>query len=336
MLNSKICGKYSIRKKLATGDSSEVFLIKSPTGEDLALKCEYHPCRNPQLYYEGRILSILQGGLGMPSLIWSGEENNKFLLILELLGSSLSDLFLLLNNKFCLKTVLMLADQILSRVEFLHQKSYVHRDLNPSNLLIGLNKRSSLLYLIDFGLAKRFRHPKTHEHIQMTQGKKVNGNLGFASINVHNGIEYSRRDDIISVAFILAFFIKGDLPWLNLADPRQGKRSRKERIAGVKEKKISVSVDELLNHHPAEFKHFLNYAVSLKFDEEPDYSYLRRMFKGLYVGSGFEEDFLYDWSLLNGQELKKAKRIEEEAKARKLRQEEKVREKKKKKTCVMF
>jgi casein kinase 1 len=230
----------------------------------------------------------------------------------------------------------MLADQILSRVEFLHQKSYVHRDLNPSNLLIGLNKRSSLLYLIDFGLAKRFRHPKTHEHIQMTQGKKVNGNLGFASINVHNGIEYSRRDDIISVAFILAFFIKGDLPWLNLADPRQGKRSRKERIAGVKEKKISVSVDELLNHHPAEFKHFLNYAVSLKFDEEPDYSYLRRMFKGLYVGSGFEEDFLYDWSLLNGQELKKAKRIEEEAKARKLRQEEKVREKKKKKTCVMF
>ena len=333
MINTKIAGKYVVKKKIGSGMFSEVFLVRSNTGEDFALKAEKNSTRNPQLIYESKLLKLFQNIPGIPSVSWVGAQDDYSILVLELLGPTLEDLFSFCNHKFCLKTILMLSDQILSRLELIHTKSYVHRDLKPDNFLLGLSKRSSLLYLIDFGLAKRYRNPKTHEHVVYKEGKKLSLNLKFSSINTHSGIEYTRRDDLISVAYLLIYLLRGELPWQTLK--YKGKQS--EEL--IKDKKISVNVDELVADHPAEFKTFLAYCLNLKFDEEPDYTYLRRMFKGLYISSGFEDDAIFDWSLMNYVGCKKRKSFDEEKKVKELECKGKGKneeEKKKKKTCLVI
>jgi serine/threonine protein kinase len=107
----------------------------------------------------------------------------------------------------------MLADQMIARVEFLHQNNFLHRDMKPDNFLMGVNKKQDVCYMIDFGLSKRYRDPKTGEHIPYRDGKSLTGTARYASVNTHIGIEQSRRDDLESVGYILLYFLKGALPW---------------------------------------------------------------------------------------------------------------------------
>lgn len=334
MLNTKIAGKFLVKKKIGSGKHSEIYLTKTLTEEEFALKVEKNNCPRPQLLRESKVLKLLQGGAGIPSIQWVGTEENLTLMVLELLGPSLKDLFQVCNQRLCLKTILMLAEQFLIRIEFLHSKSYVHRDIKPENFLVGLGKRSSLVYLIDFGMARKYRDSKTHQHIMFKEGKKPAGNIKFVSVYTHNGFEQSRRDDLIAIGYVLLHLLRGNLPW-------QGISSRdKNRLTA--EKKLSIHLDELCAQHPVEFKNYLEYCISLKFEDIPDYMYLRRMFKGLYISSGFEDDFLYDWSLMNYTSEKKVKNCEDEevkkaeTEGRKTKIEELQVEKKKKKTCLVF
>ena len=134
-------------------------------------------------------------------------------MVMDLLGPSLEDLFTFCKRKFTLKTVVMLGEQMVQRLEYLHNNHFIHRDMKPDNFLVGVGKKEYMLYMIDFGLAKRYRDPKTGEHIPYRDNKSLTGTARYASVNTHLGIEQSRRDDLESICYILIYFLKANLPW---------------------------------------------------------------------------------------------------------------------------
>ena len=142
----------------------------------------------PQLIYESKILKILEGGVGIPTIHHFCTLENKNYLVIDMLGANLEDLFENCEYKFSLTTILALADQILTRIEFMHSKSLIHRDIKPNNFLIGVGKKKHQLFMIDYGLAKRYQDPKTGKHIQYIEGKQLTGTARFVSIYTHLGI----------------------------------------------------------------------------------------------------------------------------------------------------
>jgi len=213
-------------------------------------------------------------------------------MVMDLLGPSLEDLFSYAKRKFSLKTVLMIADHTIQRIEYMHSKSLMHRDIKPDNFLVGIGKKQTMIYVIDFGLAKRFRDPRTGDHIPYKDGKSLTGTARYASVNTHLGIEQSRRDDLEGLGYVLMYFNKGSLPWQGLRA-----KTKKEKYDLIKEKKVTTTVDSLCKGYPQEFADYLEYCHKLKFDEKPDYGLLRKLFKDLFIRKGYEYDYLYDWLL---------------------------------------
>ena len=136
-------------------------------------------------------------------------------MVIELLGPSLEDLFNFCGRKQSLKSTLLLADMLLQRIETMHRKGYIHRDLKPENILMGLEDQASTLFLIDYGLAKKWRD-ESGKHIPMREGKSLTGTARYASANTHLGLEQSRRDDLEGAGYVLLYLLKGELPWQGL------------------------------------------------------------------------------------------------------------------------
>ncbi len=218
-------------------------------------------------------------------------EGDYNVMVIDLLGPSLEDLFNFCGRRFSLKTVLMLADQMISRIEYVHSKSFLHRDVKPDNFLMGTAKKGHHVYLIDFGLAKKYRDPKSHQHIAYREGKSLTGTARYASINTHLGIEQARRDDLESVGYVLMYFLRGSLPWQGLR--AQTKKQKYDRIS---EKKMATPVEVLCRGYPSEFAHYLNYVRSLRFEDKPDYQYLRKLFRDLFLRENFQMDYVFDWT----------------------------------------
>jgi serine/threonine protein kinase len=290
----RVGGKYRLVRKIGSGSFGDIFLATHiATGEEVAVKLEAIRTQHPQLAYEAKIYKILHGGVGIPSIRYCGIEGDYNVLVMDLLGPSLEDLFQFCGRKFTLKTVLMVADQLLERIEYVHTKCFIHRDIKPDNFLIGLHDKSKIIHVIDFGLSKKFYDPRSGRHISFREGKSLTGTARYASINTHLGYEQSRRDDLESLGYVFLYFLRGSLPWSGL--DIQNKKLKYEAI-GVK--KRNIPPEELCGDFPLEFAEYLNAVKRLSFAEQPDYRALRNIFRGLFERNQYVDDGDYDWSIL--------------------------------------
>ncbi|KAJ7955911.1 putative Casein kinase [Quillaja saponaria] len=297
-MEPRVGNKFKVGRKIGSGSFGEIYLgTNIQTNEEVAIKLENVKTKHPQLLYESKLYRILQGGTGIPNVRWFGVEGEYNVLVMDLLGPSLEDLFNFCSRKLSLKTVLMLADQMINRVEYVHAKSFLHRDIKPDNFLMGLGRRANQVYIIDFGLAKKFRDSSTHQHIPYRENKNLTGTARYASMNTHLGIEQSRRDDLESLGYVLMYFLRGSLPWQGL---KAG--NKKQKYERISEKKVSTSIEALCRGYPTEFASYFHYCRSLRFDDKPDYAYLKRIFRDLFIREGFQFDYVFDWTILKYQQ----------------------------------
>ncbi|KAH3685186.1 hypothetical protein WICPIJ_003847 [Wickerhamomyces pijperi] len=301
-LDLRVGRKFRIGRKIGSGSFGDIYLgTNIISGELVAIKLESVMTRHPQLEFEARVYKALSGGVGIPFVRWFGTEGDFHAMVIDLLGPSLEDLFNYCSRKFSLKTVLMLADQLLCRIEYIHARSFIHRDIKPDNFLMGIGKRGSQVNVIDFGLAKKYRDPRTHLHIPYRENKNLTGTARYASINTHLGLEQSRRDDLESLGYVLIYFCKGSLPWQGL---KAG--SKRQKYDRIMEKKMTVPSELLGRGLPTEFVHYLNYTKSLRFEDKPDYMYLRRLFRDVFNREHYRYDYVFDWALQKQQLQQKA------------------------------
>ena len=216
------------------------------------------------------------------------------ILIMELLGQSLENLFQSQNRSFSIKTACMLGIQMVDRLEYIHSKKIIHRDIKPDNFVMGRGLKSHIVYILDFGLAKKFWSSSHKCHIPFCRGKKLTGTARYASINALSGCEQSRRDDLESVGYIIMYFVRGSLPWQGLKINKKDDRYKK-----ICEKKKETSAKDLCAGFPKELETFVSYTRNLKFTELPNYEYLRILLKTVINNLGSTIDFFYDWCKTN-------------------------------------
>ena len=290
LINSVFFNKYRLVEKLGEGTFGMIFKCESTDGL-CAFKFEKkRNGRKPLLKFESDLMIELKG-YGIPNIYSYIEHEDYNIMIMELLGKSLEGLLRQNSSeKLSLKTVCMLAIDILKILQNIHEKHYIHRDIKPDNFAIGYSEQSKL-YLIDFGLAKQYRSPKTLQQKPMQKNKKLTGTARYASINALKGYDQSRRDDLESVAYVIAYLLRGNLPWQGILC-----KTKEEKYSKILYRKQNIPPEQLFNGFPIELVTFINYCRKLGYDEEPDYDYLTNLFKDIIINQLNEEiDYKYDW-----------------------------------------
>ena len=288
ILGNKFFGKYKCIKKLGEGSFGSIY--KAEYNEDyFALKFESIDKGRNLLENEAIIMEYLKGP-NIPYIKLYGSTSEYNILVMQLLGKSLENIF---EEKkiFSLKTVCMIGYQFVTVLEYIHNKHILHRDIKPDNFVMGLNNLSQYVYLLDFGLAKKYRSSRTLKQIPLVNRKKLTGTARYASINALKGYEHSRRDDLEAAGYVLIYFIKGRLPWQGLQV-----KTKEERYKKILKKKIEISPEELCENLPQEFEKYIEYTRNLEYLEEPDYAMLRELFNSILRKDHAKFDFIYDWT----------------------------------------
>ena len=299
IINHVFFKKYHCIKKLGEGSFGRIY-EGVYNSEHFALKFEDINSNSNLLETEANIMSYLKGP-NIPSVHSFGTSGNYNILIMQLMGKSLEDL---INAKktFPIKTVCLIGYQMINVLEYIHNKHIVHRDLKPDNFVVGLNELSKFLYLLDFGLAKKYRSSVTLKQYPLINKKKLTGTARYASINALRGYEQSRRDDLESAGYVLMYFLRGALPWQGIPG-----KNKDERYKKILQKKMDTTSEELCQGYPDEFERYISYTRNMEYEEEPDYDRLRNYFVTVLEKNNEAFDYIYIWST----EEEKKQRIKE-------------------------
>ena len=290
LINQIFFDKYKLVKKLGEGSFGMIFKAESPTG-NYAFKFEKkRPNKRSLLKSESQIMIYLKGK-GIPSIELYKEEENYNVMIMQLLGKSLEGLLKESNEKkLSLKTVSLIGIELIPILQYIHEKHIIHRDIKPDNFAIGYDDPCQV-YILDFGLAKKYRSSKTLKQNPMIKHSKLTGTARYASINALKGFEQSRRDDLESLGYVLAYLLRGTLPWQGLAA-----KTKEEKYAKILNKKVNISTEKLLKNEPKEFVDYIKYCKNLEYEEEPDYKYLEGLFKIIITKVlNNKIDYMFDW-----------------------------------------
>ena len=280
--------KYKAIKKLGEGSFGKVYKAEY-NGENYAIKMEHKTKEQGLLELEATIMSYLKGP-NIPYIKSYGYSGDFNVLVMQLLDKSLEDLI----NKystFSSKTVAMLGYQMVNILQYIHDRHIIHRDIKPDNFVMGAKEDNAKLYILDFGLAKKYRSSRTLIQCPYIKKKKLTGTARYASIHALEAYEQSRRDDLESVGYVLMYFLRGNLPWQGLKV-----RSKEDRYKKILERKKETSSEDLCKNYPHEFFEYVDYTRNLEYEENPDYDFLRQKFKDVLKGLNEEMDYIYDWT----------------------------------------
>jgi len=306
---------YKIIKKVGSGAFGSVFKAESKKdpGKIVALKCEEtDPDKKDKLKLEYnfyRDLNINQNHIGIPKVFWYGvaeirepvsKENTveivsiKNVMAMEYLGPSLEKLFIYLHKNFSLKTILMIGIQCLERLEFVHNNGIIHRDIKPDNFLIGAtNDNKSTIYLVDFGLSKKYIDMSNYTFNPFKNTRTFTGTYRFCSLRSHKRLEQGRRDDLESLGYMIIYFLKKELPWQGIKDDPKKKDNRSNLIFKMKK---NLSIEELCKGCPDFLVKYIRYCRLLKYTEVPNYYYLKSLFIQEMNKNKLMLDYHYDWA----------------------------------------
>ena len=288
LLNTLFFNKYKVVKKLGEGSFGKVYKAVYDD-EYFALKLEDPKSDCNLLEQEATIIKHLQGP-NIPKFEKFGNNREYNILVMELLDKSLDDILTKLKT-FSVKTTAMIGYQIINILKNIHDKHIIHRDVKPDNMVMGRKGKNADLYIVDFGLSKKYRSSRTLKQLPLTKKKSLTGTARYASINALNGLEQSRRDDLESAGYSLMYFLRGNLPWQNIKI-----KNKKEKYKKIMNKKKEISSEELGKNFPIEFAEILDHFKNLDYTEEPNYEMCCDKMSMILQKGRLKLDFVYDWT----------------------------------------
>ncbi len=293
MIGRIFFNKYTLVKKLGEGSFGAIYAAKS-LHNWYAIKLENKNRGQNLLENEAYIMSYLHGKR-IPFIKSFGYSGDYNVLVMELMGKSLEEIFENLPiKKMTVNCVGKLGLQMIEILEYIHNKHIIHRDIKPDNFVMGKGEKSKYLYLLDFGLAKKYRSSTTLKHYPMTKKKNLTGTARYASINALNGLTQSRRDDLEAVGYVLLYFLRGKLPWQGLHV-----KNKEDRYHKIMEIKMETSPYQLCKGFPKEFEEYVEYTRNLEYEKDPDYKYLKNLFNNILKEEKNNSENIYDWDIGN-------------------------------------
>ena len=287
-----IFGKYRIIKEEGNGLFSTVYSAKNITNQEIvALKIQEKTKIFGDLEKEAYCLFQLKG-IGIPKVITYGHSGKYKILAQELLGKSLGQLFkenIKRPKEIRLKDMIMAGIQIIERIQFIHTNYIIHLDIKPANFLVG-KKDKSLIYIIDFGFARKYRSSRTGKHVKFSKNSYFSGNLKYSSINTMKGVIPSRRDDLESIGYMLIYLFKQKLPWDKVIY-----KNKKDLAQKIYEIKSLIPIKMLCEDLPKEMMEYMEYVRNLKFEEEPKYDYLKKILNLMLERINTVNDLNFSW-----------------------------------------